>query len=118
MENASGRRTHGRIPQVVLQDLLLRPHQILLGKPFALIFMLYGGTYLAANAVDTITSTVQNRPATHVTSGTTKFAASSAANIGLCIYKDQVFVRLFGPPRRGAPARGPPRTPSLPCATA
>jgi hypothetical protein len=59
--------------------------------------MLYGGTYLTANTLDTTTATVQNRPATHVTSGTAKFAASSAANVGLCIYKDQVFVRLFGP---------------------
>ena len=80
------------------KTLLLRPHRILLGKPFALIFMLYGGTYLTANTLDTVTSTVQNKPATLVTSGTTKFAASSAANIGICIYKDQVFVSLFGPP--------------------
>ena len=25
-------------------------------------------------------------------------AASSAANVGICMYKDQVFVRMFGPP--------------------
>lgn len=82
---------------------MLRPQTLLLSKPFALIFMLYGGTYLTANTLDTATSTVQNKPATHVTSGTAKFASSSAANIGLCIYKDQVFVRLFGPPSGGAP---------------
>ncbi|KAK0636679.1 hypothetical protein B0T17DRAFT_605328 [Bombardia bombarda] len=98
MENASGRRALGASLRSSLRTLLLRPHHIILSKPVALIFMLYGGTYLTANAVDTATSTVQNRPATHVTSGTAKFASSSAANIGLCIYKDQVFVRLFGPP--------------------
>ncbi|KAH8900200.1 hypothetical protein GQ53DRAFT_601304, partial [Thozetella sp. PMI_491] len=98
MENASGRRSLGESLRSSLKTLLLRPHHIVLGKPFALIFMLYGGTYLTANTLDTVTSTVQNKPATHVTSGTNKFAASSAANIGLCIYKDQVFVRLFGPP--------------------
>ncbi|KAM7192945.1 hypothetical protein V8F20_008615 [Naviculisporaceae sp. PSN 640] len=98
MENASGRQTLGASLRSSLSSLLLRPQTLLLSKPFALIFMLYGGTYLTANTLDTATSTVQNKPATHVTSGTAKFAASSAANIGLCIYKDQVFVRLFGPP--------------------
>ncbi|KAK3311759.1 hypothetical protein B0H66DRAFT_475944 [Apodospora peruviana] len=98
MENASGRRSLGASLRASLRSLLLRPHHLVLSKPFALIFMLYGGTYLTANTLDTVTSTVQNRPATHVTSGTAKFASSSAANIGLCIYKDQVFVRMFGPP--------------------
>ncbi len=98
MENASGRQTLAASLKSSLRTLLLRPQTILLGKPFALIFALYGGTYLTANTLDTATSTVRNLPPTHVTTGTAKFAASSAANIGLCIYKDQVFVRLFGPP--------------------
>ncbi|KAK0715526.1 hypothetical protein B0H67DRAFT_601056 [Lasiosphaeris hirsuta] len=97
MENASGRRTLGDSLRTSLKNLVLRPHHLIFSKPFALIFMLYGGTYFTANAVDTATSTVQNHPVTLVTSGTSKFAASSAANIGLCIYKDQVFARLFGP---------------------
>ncbi len=103
MENASGRRSLGASLRDSLKTLVLRPHNLILSKPFALIFMLYGGTYLTANALDTATSTVQNKPATHVTAGTAKFAASSTANIGLCIYKDQVFARLFGPPGVGAP---------------
>ncbi|EEU40759.1 uncharacterized protein NECHADRAFT_90835 [Fusarium vanettenii 77-13-4] len=98
MENASGRNTLAASIKSSLRTLLLRPHTLLLSKPTALIFCLYGGTYLTANAVDTASSTVSNRPASSVTAGTTKFAASSAANIGVCIYKDQVFVRLFGPP--------------------
>ncbi|KAJ2907307.1 hypothetical protein MKZ38_003163 [Zalerion maritima] len=97
MENASGRATLVASLHSSLKTLLLRPHSIIFSKPFALIFMLYGGTYLTANTLDTATSTIQNKPATHVTSGTLKFAASSAANVGLCIYKDQVFVRMFGP---------------------
>jgi len=44
--------------------------------------MLYGGTYLTANTLDTLTSTIQNKPATLVTSGTAKFAASSTAKYG------------------------------------
>ncbi|RMJ03391.1 hypothetical protein CDV36_015079 [Fusarium kuroshium] len=98
MENASGRNTLAASIKSSLRTLLLRPHTLLLSKPTALIFCLYGGTYLTANAVDTASSTVSNRPASTVTAGTTKFAASSTANIGVCIYKDQVFVRLFGPP--------------------
>ncbi|KAF4973759.1 hypothetical protein FZEAL_9238 [Fusarium zealandicum] len=98
MENASGANTLVASVKSSLRTLLTRPHTLLLSKPTALIFCLYGGTYLTANAVDTTSATVNNRPAASVTAGTTKFAASSAANIGVCIYKDQVFVRMFGPP--------------------
>lgn len=69
--------------------------------------MVYGGTYLTANTLDTVTSTVQNKPATLVTSGTTKFAMSSGANAGLSVVKDQMYVKLFGP-------SGPPRPVPLP----
>lgn len=98
MENASGRQTLVASIKSSFQQLLRSPRSILLSKPAGLIFMLYGGTYLTANTLDTATSTVRAHQASHVTAGTTKFAASSAANIGLCIYKDQVFVRMFGPP--------------------
>ena len=98
MENASGRNTLASSLKSSLKSLLRRPLATILSKPTALIFLVYGGTYLTANALDTVNSTVQNRPASHVTAGIPKFAASSAANIGLGIYKDQVFVRMFGPP--------------------
>ncbi|KAK4188715.1 hypothetical protein QBC35DRAFT_184219 [Podospora australis] len=99
MENASGAAPLVTSLRNSLKTLLLHPRSMLFSKPFALIFGLYGGTYLTANTLDTATSTLNpSLPPTHVTTGATKFAASSAANIGLCIYKDQVFVRLFGPP--------------------
>ncbi|KAI0175817.1 hypothetical protein GGR52DRAFT_538284 [Hypoxylon sp. FL1284] len=107
MENASGRNTLGGSLRSSLAQLLARPHALLLSKPVGLIFMLYGGTYLTANALDTAASTARDRPATAVTSGTPKFLASSAANVGLCVFKDQYFVRLFGP-------TGPPRPVPLP----
>ncbi|KAI8632491.1 hypothetical protein F5Y19DRAFT_365969 [Xylariaceae sp. FL1651] len=107
MENASGRSTLAQSLKTSLHSLLARPHTMLFSRPVALIFMLYGGTYLTANTLDTATSTVLSKPATYVSSGTDKFAASSAANIGLCIYKDQVYVKLFGP-------GGPPRPVPLP----
>ncbi|CAK7562367.1 MAG: hypothetical protein SEPTF4163_000209 [Sporothrix epigloea] len=98
MENASGANTLAGSLRSSFTTLLRRPQQILLGKPFFLICLLYGGTYFTANVIDTASSTAHNRPASHVTAGAAKFAASSATNIGLCIYKDQVFVRMFGPP--------------------
>lgn len=97
IENASGRASLGASIKGSFRTFLLRPHSMMFSRPVALIFMVYGGTYLIANSLDTATSTIQNKPPTHVTSGTAKFAASSAANIGLGVYKDQVYARLFGP---------------------
>jgi hypothetical protein len=107
IQNASGQNTLKDSLKSSITSFLLRPHSLAFSKPFALICMLYGGTYLTANSLDTITSTVQNKPSSHVTSGTMKFAASSSANIGLCLFKDQAFARLFGP-------GGPPRPVPLP----
>ncbi|VUC33419.1 unnamed protein product [Clonostachys rosea] len=98
MENTSGRNTLTNSLKTSLTNLLLRPHTILLTKPTALLFLLYGATYASANTLDTFSSTAHDRPASHVTAGTPKFAASSSVNVGLCIYKDQVFARMFGPP--------------------
>ncbi|KAI1114467.1 hypothetical protein F5Y14DRAFT_169911 [Nemania sp. NC0429] len=111
MENTSGRCTLAESIKGSLRTLLTRPRAMLFSRPVALIFMLYGGTYLTANALDTASSAARGRPATYVSSGTDKFAASSAANIGLCIYKDQVYVRLFGP--GGPPRPVPPATYAL-----
>ncbi|KAI1656792.1 hypothetical protein F4813DRAFT_397375 [Daldinia decipiens] len=107
MENASGRNTLANSLRASFRTLLVRPHAVLFSKPVALIFMLYGGTYWTANTLDTVTSTALDKPAMHVTTGTAKFAASSAANVGLCVYKDQVFVKMFGP-------GGPPRPVPVP----
>lgn len=105
MENASGRQPSiAAAVTSALSGLLRRPHTFLLSKPVALIFMVYGGTYATANGLDTASATLHNRPVAEVTSGAAKFAASSAANVGLCVYKDQVYVRLFGPVG-GGPAR-------------
>ncbi|KAJ4425133.1 hypothetical protein N0V82_000188 [Gnomoniopsis sp. IMI 355080] len=97
MENASGRSPLSTSVKSSFRALLLHPHSMLFSKPVALIFITYGATYLTANTIDTISSTLKNKPASHVTSGTAKFAASSAANIGMGVYKDQVYARMFGP---------------------
>jgi hypothetical protein len=97
MENASGRNSLSDSIRSSLRTLLLRPQTLLLSRPCALVFALYAGTYMTANSLDTAASTISNRPASTITAGPGKFAASSAANVGLCVYKDQVFVRMFGP---------------------
>lgn len=109
MENASGRSSLRESLLSSLRTLLLRPHRILTGKPFFLITLLYGGTYLTANTLDTLTTTLHpSLPPSHVTTGTAKFASSSLANVALCIYKDQHFVRMFGPPGAAAAQRAVP----------
>jgi hypothetical protein len=79
-----------------LSKLLLQPHQFLVSRPFRLILMLYGGTYLTANMLDTFKSTTSNKSASSTTSGPSKFAATSTANLSLCLYKDSQFTKMFG----------------------
>jgi hypothetical protein len=107
MQNASGQASIKQSLKTSFISFILRPHNLIFSKPFGLICMLYGGTYLTANTLDTLTSTVQNKPINLVTSGTLKFAASSTANVGICLFKDQAFARMFGP-------GGPPRPVPLP----
>ncbi|KAG6002700.1 hypothetical protein E4U21_002809 [Claviceps maximensis] len=97
MENASGRSSLLQSIQSSLGNLAKNPRAALFSRPCALILMLYGGTYLTANVLDTTTSTLTNQPASTVSAGATKFVASSAANVGLCMVKDRSYVRMFGP---------------------
>lgn len=78
------------------KSALLKPHHFFFSKPFLLIFSLYYSTYFTANGIDTLTNTIENKKANNVTSGPTKFAATSAVNMGLCVYKDSQFAKMFG----------------------
>jgi hypothetical protein len=78
-----------------LVSALSRPHTFLASRPFHLIFTLYSGTYFTANSIDTLTATVRSRPAETVSSGPLKFAATSAVNMSLCVYKDSYFAKVF-----------------------
>ncbi|KAK5939546.1 hypothetical protein PMZ80_007924 [Knufia obscura] len=91
------------------KSALLRPHGFLLSRPFLLIFSLYYGTYFTANTIDTLTSTIENKKANNVTSGPTKFAATSAVNMSLCVYKDSQFAKLFGASTSSSPASKIPK---------
>ena len=80
-------------------QLLTRPHLFVVSKPFLLIYGLYFGTFLTANAVDTIKSVIDPRKSTSTPSaGPTKFAAVSAVNMSLCLYKDSQFTKMFSSP--------------------
>ena len=96
IENASGKRPMMPSIRASLSKLLLQPHHFLISRPFRLIFMLYTGTYLTANTLDTVKSTVNNNPASATSSGLAKFAATSTANLSLCLYKDSQFTKMFG----------------------
>nr|POE54584.1 putative membrane protein [Quercus suber] len=96
IENASGRQPMMASIRTSLQTLLLSPHRFIGSRPFALIFALYTGTYLTANALDTVKSATCNKSASSTTSGPAKFIATSGANLSLCLYKDSQFTRMFG----------------------
>ena len=90
-----------------LLPVLTRPHQFLASKPFLLIFGLYFSTFVTANAADTISSTVENKPAHTSSPSKSKFAATSAVNMAVCVYKDSQFARMFG--ASSSPAASIPR---------
>ena len=113
IENASNRRSLRTSVLSSLRGLLLRPHHFVFSRPFALIFGLYTGTYITANTIDTVSSTISSKDASAQTSGPAKFIATSAANMALCLYKDSQFTRMFGP-LSASPARlVPPATYAL-----
>jgi len=112
IENASGRSTLRQSLITSLSNLVLRPHTLLFSKPFALIFMVYSGTYLTANTLDTVSSTLSKRPAETTTAGVPKFVATSAVNMSLGLVKDSQFAKMFG--TRGSVKRAiPPATYAL-----
>lgn len=76
-------------------EALARPHRFLSSRPFLLVFALYSGTYATSNSIDTIMDSFEKKPSTTVRS-TSKFAATSAVNMSLCVYKDAQFGHLFG----------------------
>ncbi|KAL8654584.1 MAG: hypothetical protein Q9226_003376 [Calogaya cf. arnoldii] len=104
IENASGREPLMSSIKSSFRALLTRPYTFLASRPFRLISMVYFSTYLTANSIDTISSTITPSPITHTTSGTSKFLAASAVNMSLGIYKDSQFAQMFRAPGNVASA--------------
>ena len=61
------------------------------------MLLLYGGTYLAANASDTFNSATKGLPSPHTESNATKLCAVTSVNLCLSLYKDAQFAKNFGP---------------------
>ncbi|KAI9372741.1 Cys/Met metabolism PLP-dependent enzyme-domain-containing protein [Aspergillus egyptiacus] len=78
------------------RSILSKPRAFFLGTPFLLIYTLYTSTYLAANTIDTLTSTLRDKPFSQVFPGPVKFITTTAVNMGICVYKDARFARIFG----------------------
>lgn len=96
MENASGKQPLMTSIKGSILRMISQPHVFFTSKPFALILMVYGGTYLSANFLDTFKSTVDSKAASNTTSGPAKFAATSTANLSLTMIKDSQFTKMFG----------------------
>ncbi|PGG97567.1 hypothetical protein GX51_07262 [Blastomyces parvus] len=79
-----------------LVTIVKRPHSFFISTPFLLIYTLYGSTYLTANVIDTVTSTMADGAFGDVSAGPAKFIATAAVNMSICVYKDARFARLFG----------------------
>jgi hypothetical protein len=80
-----------------LRSMWTRPAGFFFSTPFLLIYALYSATYLTANTIDTVTSTLRNQPFSTVTPGPAKFVTTTGVNMSICVYKDSRFARIFGP---------------------
>ncbi|KAL4793852.1 hypothetical protein BDV19DRAFT_365955 [Aspergillus venezuelensis] len=78
------------------RSILTNPSGFFLGTPFLLIYTLYTSTYLTANTIDTAMSTLRDKSFSTVFPGTAKFITTTAVNMGICVYKDARFARIFG----------------------
>jgi len=76
--------------------MITRPAAFLTSTPFLLIYTLYTSTYLTANTIDTITSTLRNQSYSTVTPGPAKFISTTTVNMAICVYKDARFAKIFG----------------------
>ncbi|KAL6233199.1 hypothetical protein BDW75DRAFT_215716 [Aspergillus navahoensis] len=97
------------------RSIIRNPSGFFLGTPFLLIYTLYTSTYLTANTIDTITSTLKDKPFSTVFPGTAKFITTTAVNMGICVYKDARFARIFGKQTsqpQGQPQPQPAQPPS------
>lgn len=86
--------------------MVTKPSGFFLGTPFLLIYTLYSTTYLTANAIDTLSSTLRNQPFSTVTAGPLKFLSTTIVNMAICVYKDARFAKLFGANPPPAPNNG------------
>ena len=88
--NASGRENLWLSIKNTSKSLFLNPAYFFKQPAFFMIWGVYGGTYVAAN------STQAYCDRSDIDWQKPKFAASSAANVGLSLLKDKAYARMFG----------------------
>ncbi|KAI9318453.1 hypothetical protein BX666DRAFT_1928082 [Dichotomocladium elegans] len=93
IENANGKRplNHGLIQG--FRRVFTRPLEFAGTPQFRLIFGLYFSTYITANIMDT---TSEHLGVSAGTASWYKFVTTTVVNMGVCIYKDAAFTRMFG----------------------
>jgi len=89
-ENASGRASLWSSFFGSLREYGARPITYLRGPQFFYVWLIYGGTYAAANTIETMCSLKD------VDASGPKWVATSTVNTTTCILKDRAFAQLFG----------------------
>jgi hypothetical protein len=89
-ENASGKATLWASFTGSLKEMARAPLKAVRSPAFTWIWLVYGSTYVAANAVETICAKSGSSPAL------AKWIATSSTNTVTCIAKDQAFAKMFG----------------------
>ncbi|CAL5869456.1 uncharacterized protein PFLUO_LOCUS3685 [Penicillium psychrofluorescens] len=103
IEKASKGFPIGQTTANCFRSMLSSPSGFFLSAPFLLIYTLYTSTYLTANTIDTATSTLRNQSYSTVTPGPAKFISTTTVNMGICMYKDARFAKIFGASSSPAP---------------
>ncbi|KAI9257961.1 hypothetical protein BDA99DRAFT_440901 [Phascolomyces articulosus] len=93
IENANGKTPLGKGLVQGFRTIFTEPLKFAGSSQFRLVFGLYFSTYITANVMDT---TSERMGITGTTAAWYKFIATSVVNMGLCIYKDRSFTRMFG----------------------
>lgn len=89
----NGKRKLGDGLKYGLRSFATQPLSFTASSQFKLVLGLYFSTYAVANVIDT---TCEQYGVDQSTSSWYKFLGTTVANMGLCIYKDQQFTRMFG----------------------
>lgn len=102
---AAGQMTLGKAVMNGLQDILLRPHRVLMGPAIWLVAGVYGATYTAANLIDVVAERKQATPTQH---NTAKLFGTTAVNMSASLVKDVAFAKMFGKAEAAAVKRAVP----------
>ncbi|KAI8373707.1 hypothetical protein BD560DRAFT_446225 [Blakeslea trispora] len=93
IENLNGKRKLMDGLKYGLRTFVSQPMQFTLSPQFRIVLGLYFSTYTTANLVETTCEQYSIDP---TRTSLYKFITTSVTNIGLCVYKDKVFARMFG----------------------